>query len=186
MASPAVMPTHSEATEDGSAVTENQGTNPPLIQGYPGLNTGIKSGWTAKDGLIGEIQVNMLPEEVLGILGEPEKKEQHIESYPEFGYGIYSETWSYPGLEVKLMDFASTDEENHLWKPVVWSIEVTGGSYATYRGVMVGDPEEKVTEAYGAPPYVYGPNTTDADPTMDIFVENGVVTKLYIQANWGE
>lgn len=187
---PAAAPQKPFATENGpftgsqSPAPQKEQPVPPV----PGTDNGLNPGWTYEDNEIAGLTTDMSPQEVLAVLGEPEKKEQRIE--PDLyhsGNDLYLDSWSYPGLEVTFSDFGTPGEEKHNWNWVVCSIKVTGGRYATHRGVRVGDPVEKIIGAYGPPQiqsdYTYSAYLSEI-PAWDFEVVNGVVTRIELYVDW--
>lgn len=90
-------------------------------------------------------------EKVVAVLGEPIEKSVKSERTTLGGREdeyLYWETWTYPHIEVTLMNFGTSAERPEDPGPV-WAITARSAGYATTRGIEVGDPLQKVLRAYG-------------------------------------
>jgi len=89
-----------------------------------------------KDLMIGGIALNITQEEFrLVMTGEPVETRVVKDDYLDFT----ETTYIYDGIEVLFVDDAC------------YSVVVTGGGYATPRGLTVGDSQDKVLHLYGEP-----------------------------------
>lgn len=181
---PAAATSKPVVIENGPA-TESQTTTLETRSPVPSQE-GVKGGWVAEDVKIANIGLDMSVEGVLSALGEPVGKEQKTETSPNNDqYDVYFDIWQYSGLQVAFTDYGPKGEQKQSWQWAVYSILVTSGDYPTSRGVQVGDPEEKIVEAYGAPrqPGVYSyeeGNLGFIYHALDFTVSNGVVKEIYL------
>jgi hypothetical protein len=105
--------------------------------------------------------------------GDPETT---VESQNPFDDNAPLVTWIYDGFEVRFGGASA---------PIGYLIEAPGES--TARGVMVGDPAERLIQLYGAPMARFEPGWTYADTmdgsllhVIDAFVESDTIRRIYI------
>ena len=127
----------------------------------------------ARDFDVGPLRSDMSAEEVRAALGPPAS----ISSDPDFRdtSGLV-ETWHYPGLAVSFVS-----------KNGLFGTRITGKTWATSRGLRVGDSEATVRELYGKPEgatdeardYVDHSDGTDRR-LIRVEVQNSRVTSIYL------